>query len=192
MNIRTIGMAFFLLCLPTILASRDASRVDAVDIAVLKVVLNAQRHMSDDGFLVLSSTTEAPGPNADIGAADNSGAVGDLKRRAQIPTALPESLATGDVHLLNDREIQQALKDARPTSTKASSIHKGWESFYSAFPGSAGLLKISLPGYAATGDIAVVYTSFRCGRLCGTGQYFYLRKVGGTWQILVYLPVWVS
>jgi hypothetical protein len=191
MNIRTICMAFFLLWVPTVSASRNVSHVDDVDVAVLKAVLNAQRHISDDGFLVLSSTTEAPGPNADIGDADNSGAVDDLKHRAQIKTELPASLATGDVHLLNDREIQQALKDARP-STKASSIHKGWESFYSAFPGSAGLMKISLPGYTATGDIAVVYTSFRCGALCGTGQYFYLRKVGGSWQILVYFPAWVS
>lgn len=193
MNVRAVGCLLISLVLtPAVSASQNASNVNDVDLAVLKVVLNAEHRLPQDGFIVLSSTPAVPGSDADIGDADNSGAVDNLKQRSQIKTVFPSSLTSSGVHLLSDNEIQQATKRVPDASTKESLLHKGWESFYSAFPGSAGLMKISLPGYTAAGDIAVVYTSFRCGSLCGKGEYVYLHRVNGDWQILVRLPVWIS
>jgi hypothetical protein len=193
MNLRAVGcLLMSLVLMPAVSAGQHATNLNDVDLAVLKVVLDAERHASPDGFIVLSSTPAVPGSDADIGDADNSGAVDNLKHRSQIKTALPSSLTSNGVHLLSDHEIQQVTKRVPEAPSKESLLNKGWEPFYAAFPGSAGLMRISLPGYTAAGDIAVVYTNFECGKVCGKGEYVYLRRVNGDWQVLVRLRVWIS
>jgi hypothetical protein len=180
-----------LLLSPAALASQDDHGFTQVDFAVLKVVLDAEPR-TQDGFILLSSKPAIPGKNADIGDTDQSGAVDNLIQRSRTDVTFPPSLAKSGLRILSGPEIHDAVERASnpPAGGKPSS--EAWWRFHSAFPGSVGLMSVSLPGYTASGDIAVVYTSFQCGALCGNGEYIYLHRVKGRWQILVRLRVWVS
>lgn len=49
----------------------------------------------------------------------------------------------------------------------------------------------SLPTYTAGGD-ALVYGFYRCGRLCGKGWLFYLRKQASGWTVISRYMIWIS
>lgn len=49
----------------------------------------------------------------------------------------------------------------------------------------------SLPAYTPGGD-ALVYGFYRCGRLCGKGWLFYLRKQVTGWAVTSRYMIWIS
>ena len=51
---------------------------------------------------------------------------------------------------------------------------------------------ISFPLISIGGNRAVVYGSYVCGGLCGSGGIFYLGKINGKWSILEYERRWVA
>jgi hypothetical protein len=60
------------------------------------------------------------------------------------------------------------------------------------FPGAPGLIGFSHVGFNKHLDEAIVFRSYVCGGLCGAGTRFYLKKVGGYWQVVSSRTIWVS
>jgi hypothetical protein len=55
---------------------------------------------------------------------------------------------------------------------------------YTAVRAQVSYLRLSRVAFSASGDQALMYASFRCGTLCGRGEYFLLeRAASGDWRI---------
>jgi hypothetical protein len=93
---------------------------------------------------------------------------------------------------MQDDQTIRKFFDQTPGQAGKNPVQHNWERLYAAFPGATGWMSLSLPGYAITGDIAVVYVALYCGSLCGQGRYVYLQRIHGHWRVLVRVPVWVS
>jgi hypothetical protein len=52
------------------------------------------------------------------------------------------------------------------------------------FPGAPGLISFSHVGFDSTLREATVSTAFVCGRLCGTGSRYVLKKIRGHWEVV--------
>jgi len=74
----------------------------------------------------------------------------------------------------------------------ADGTRAGWDGFYQAFPGSSGILSLSLPGYSTNGNLAVVQVAYACGPLCGAGFYWVLEYVHGQWVVKERSSAWIS
>ncbi len=97
--------------------------------------------------------------------------------------------------------VSQAFHTELPrTFTAGDSVYfEGWpvgndsaKSFERFFPGASGLISFSHVGFDASLDQAIVFTSFVCGGLCGTGKVYVLRKRLGSWRVVSQWTVWVS
>ena len=51
---------------------------------------------------------------------------------------------------------------------------------------------ISFPLISTDGKKAIVYGSYICGGLCGSGGIFYLEKINGKWKMMEYERRWVA
>jgi len=185
-----VVFTFFALPCLSAQAGQTAEKFQREDAAVLRAALNS-RCQTKDGYVLLSSTTVAPGEADEMGEADESGAFSDLKRRNGSAASLPESLACNGARLHREQEIQRFfVRDSMSVSKE--SLDEAWKKLFEAFPGATGWTSVSIPGYSPEGDIAVVYVAYHCGALCGHGSYVYLRRANDQWKVLVRSPVWVS
>jgi hypothetical protein len=55
-----------------------------------------------------------------------------------------------------------------------------------------GTVSFSKVAFSRNKRKAAVYTSFICGRLCGTGQILFFEKVNGNWKFIKTWDMWVS
>jgi hypothetical protein len=99
-------------------------------------------------------------------------ALRDLMQRNTSPQPLPSGLGCGGVRIASRSAIDQA-------------IAKGWE---------GTRLTLSLPGYNASGDRAVVYKGMQCGNglRCGSGYFIELHKSNGSWVEENRIEAWFS
>jgi hypothetical protein len=56
---------------------------------------------------------------------------------------------------------------------------------------TAGTVRFSAPAYSADGH-ALLYGSYVCGGLCGTGWLFLLERRENSWQVVANESVWIS
>lgn len=90
--------------------------------------------------------------------------------------------------------------DLPRTFISGESVHfEGWPvekngppSFEKRFPGAGGITAFSRAGFNPALDEAVVFRSFFCGGLCGSGWRYFLKKRRGKWQITDQTMIWVS
>lgn len=54
-----------------------------------------------------------------------------------------------------------------------------------------GYTSFSLPGYSSDGH-ALVYVSYVCGGLCGTGWFYLLERSGPSWKVVASEMLWIS
>lgn len=55
-----------------------------------------------------------------------------------------------------------------------------------------GEVRFSKIAFSNEKNKAAIYTSFICGRLCGTGQILFFEKVNGIWKYIRTWEMWVS
>jgi len=190
--VKRIVAVFILFALPCLsVRAGPASRTfQEEDASVLQAALRSQCQ-TEDGYVLLSSTTVAPEKTDDMGEADESGAFADLKRRNGATASLPESVSCKGARLHREQDILRFF-DRAPIAAGKVSLNEAWKKLYESFPGATGWTSVSLPGYSAERDIAVVYVAHHCGSLCGQGQYLYLHRLGDQWKVLVRFPIWTS
>jgi hypothetical protein len=64
--------------------------------------------------------------------------------------------------------------------------------FEARFPNNFGFFVVSHIGMNLTKTEALLYMEHFCGGLCGSGDYFLMRKINGTWRVFERHGVWVS
>jgi len=73
-------------------------------------------------------------------------------------------------------DIEATLRSSKTSETF------GWDGFYKKFPDSGGYMMVSVVGFDAQKQRAIVYMAHSCGGLCGGGTYHFLEKSGGVWR----------
>jgi hypothetical protein len=67
----------------------------------------------------------------------------------------------------------------------------GWKLFYSRYPGSEGVIRLSRAAF--DGAQALVYLEFQCGPECGSGRLVQLsRDAAGAWQVDGGELIWIA
>jgi hypothetical protein len=74
----------------------------------------------------------------------------------------------------------------------APNHRNGLKDFGQTFPGASGIIYLSHIGFDSALGEAIIYTSFSCGALCGSGQLYILRKKQGRWEVTGNSIVWAS
>ena len=104
-------------------------------------------------------------------------------------TRLPRLLVRRDVlrdlHLRNRRAA--SLANYRPKSLHVEYTTEGMGS-----PLDGGIHALTLPGYSASHDAALVELSISTSGLSGGGELLYLRKVNGKWEVVAKQMTWIS
>jgi hypothetical protein len=179
MKIRVLPIAFILVAFGAGAQSSPAPREDsAVLSAVTHKLCDLAKANSASGYDVLPNTNEGatsdiwPGP----GSLDQY-AAHSLAKRNSTTHSLPSMYLCTSIRLV-----------------PAAWLHdfRGWAWFHAAFPGSASVLRLSLPGYSRNGNVAVVLVSTTSGPLASGGNYWILQKVHGKWVVVKQLLAWVS
>lgn len=66
----------------------------------------------------------------------------------------------------------------------------GWDEFHKENPKSFGIWNLSPVGYNAKGTEALVYVTYACGGLCGSGELFVVAKENGHWRVKNQIRLW--
>lgn len=69
-----------------------------------------------------------------------------------------------------------------PKILKPDTRNAGWEGFYERYPSAGGFYSFSAIGFNHRRTRAIVWMSYACGELCGTGTYHFFEKTSDTWR----------
>lgn len=180
--------------------SKASSAELKTDTAVLSAVVSLQCQGSDRGRVMLSSKPSAPDstkegpPPPTISNAQ----MADLMSRTAATDALPKGIECARVHMVTYARIKAAF-DVPAKHPMQFPVPSGVlipiganTGFKDAFPNIGILLRLSMPAYSPTKDIAIVYFSEDCGGLCAHGEYVVLRLVNGSWRVTKRVQAWTS
>lgn len=170
------------------------------DKAVLNAVVSLQCQGADRGKVMLSSkplvpdsTKEALPPHA-----ISNDQMADLISRTRGTEELPKGIACPRVHMVAYARIKAAF-DLPAKHPMEFPIPLGVlipiganTGFKDTFPDIKILLRLSMPAYSPTKDMAIVYFSEDCGGLCAHGEYVFLQLVNGSWRVTKRLQAWTS
>lgn len=121
---------------------------------------------------------------------------------ALVRSALPDlEDATVASYLLRNREsveLPVCPAFAAPVVTVdyavIEEIFRGgwWPDFYQRFPGSAGLVELSRPGFSDDGRQAFVYASLTSDGRAGEGLFLLYENDGGRWKLAGRTGAWIA
>ena len=86
--------------------------------------------------------------------------------------------------LVSDQDLQTVYTSAKPdvkTAILQTIIAKSY-----------GVVALSRVGFNLSHTRAVIYVELQYCGLCGGGQYYYLAKQNGTWQVISIAGTWIS
>jgi hypothetical protein len=69
---------------------------------------------------------------------------------------------------------------------------KAWHKFMTKHANTPGIIIVSRIGFNRDHDQAVVYSGMSCGPLCGQGEFTWLTKHNGVWDVESSNVVWIS
>ena len=143
-------------------------------------VLSEQSTPGMEGAEALESIIETYLPRfteLETGTAEN------FRLRNETAASLPADMELGPPYiLLTDSDFRQIF--ALNTS--------GWSMFYDRYPNSPGMTTVSRVGFNDDLTQALLYAATWSNWLAGSGQYYLLEKVDGTWQIIQQVMAWIS
>lgn len=120
-------------------------------------------------------TGRAVGP--DLWASFRAG----VARRGSLPHGLTLGVPLAGLTRLEEQEI-----------FASQDVEAGWQEFYRRFPGSAGLVEVSPPGFGAGGTQALVLGVRRSGSLDGAGVLMLFERRAGRWSLAARALLWIS
>ena len=88
---------------------------------------------------------------------------------------------SGSYLFVSEREIEDIFEG----------LH-GWDDFYKRYPGSQGIMVLSMVGFNNEKNQAIVSVGNQSNWLAGEGYYVFLVKEDGKWSIKGQLLEWVS
>jgi hypothetical protein len=157
-------------------STSEQSEDSSVLSAVTHKICDLAKANSTSGYDVLPNTNEGATTDVWPGSLDQH-AAHSLAERNSTTQSLPSMYLCSSIRLVPAAWLQN---------------FRGWAWFHAAFPGSASVLRLSLPGYSRNGDRAVVLVSTTSGALASGGFYWVLQKVHDKWVVVKQLPAWVS
>ena len=116
----------------------------------------------------------------------------------QLGSIAPEKLrkelaiANQQIHPLSLEGIPQTKVVSTRAIEQIFSNNGWWPDFYSKYPGTAGFARISIPVLTADKQQALIYISFHCDGLCGTGTLLLLERLGTGWRVTKEALLWIS
>ena len=107
-------------------------------------------------------------------------AITDYNRLSKSQWALQKLfLLKGKYELLSPDSLK-SIFEHRPSSYET--LNDNWKHFYKSYPGSGGVITLSVVGFNSDRTVAVVWAGVGCGSLCGEWQWHLLEKKDGTWK----------
>ncbi|WP_201313070.1 hypothetical protein [Dyella sp. EPa41] len=142
--------------------------------------------LSSRPFFPKVARTDLLNPFGDL----TSTLVPPLIQRTRDTRSLPEGITCGAIHRVDDQRIAKALTTRAPAppypvATGARLPIAPGSAFGETFPTASSLLRISMPAYSASGDVAMVYTYEQCGGDCIYENYFVARYIEGHWRVIL-------
>jgi hypothetical protein len=169
------------------------------DKAVLAAVVSLQCQGRDRGKVLLSSKPSAPdGKRKGSPSGVSDAQIADLISRTEATDALPKGIECRRVRMVPyarlkaafDRPAKQPMEFPVPGGVLIPiGANTG---FKDTFPDIGILLRLSMPVYSPTKDMAAVYFSEDCGGLCAHGEYVLLQHVNGAWRVIKRVQAWTS
>jgi hypothetical protein len=110
-----------------------------------------------------------------------------LFARNQERIQLPKLDTCDNLNRTDAREIDKYLENR-----SLGGMPERWMAFYKKYPNVESITWLSVPGYSADGNLAIVQVSGACDSLCGNGFFWILRKTTEQWQIERSIEGWSS
>ena len=157
--------------------------------AVYSAILNREYK---DRFIFIADRTspvyfgQTFGDNSISGLSDET--INDYDERNKTDEPLQNAFSK-DLHyaLLSNDEQKQTL-----TKTGRENYLKKYPEAVTEFPPSLGIITFSKIGFNGDRTQALVSVNDSCPALCGSGQFYFLRKQDGNWSIEGVKELWVS
>jgi hypothetical protein len=161
------------------LSGRVVAATPADDVAILTTI--AGELCTKGGYAILGSISHS-WPSGFVEHFDMDA---DLKRslidRNPHGTPLPDA----DYHCLR-------MVDTHDIYKVFTSEGDGWVLFRKKYSPARSTVGLTLPGYSADGNLAVVIVSSQCDWLCGGGELWELKRQGDHWLFTRRTNIWVS
>ena len=174
MNLRSfafLGALFVISC-----ATFRGHNID--DQEIMSLTLREICNNREPGVFVLSSATAGVNPAfvpEDLDQATRQ----SLVQRNRNGVGLPAADACREKFIvLSAKEIDDYFE-----APAKGGLQERWSAFYERYPDVNGIMTLSLPGYSAQGDAALLQVSGTCGPLCGNGSFWIFRKEFGRWRV---------
>lgn len=188
-----MGWLALMTCTDALASEKPEASPAKQDEEILRSVLALQCEESNPVEVVLSSRPYFPNMPRSVllnPFEDMTGTlVPQLIQRTRNTHSLPNGIACSGIHLTDEQRIAKALttrasppKYPVPTGSRLP-IAPG-SAFSETFPTASSLLRISMPAYSASGDVAMVYTYEQCGGDCIYESYFVARYMEGHWRVI--------
>jgi hypothetical protein len=120
-----------------------------------------------------------------VEASDN--VITEFLRVNRKPTVLklPTQLIRADLHykIVGSERLKQIFDKSKLSL---------WANFHREFPGATGVLAFSRAGFDERSGQALIFYSFSCGVLCGTGNLVLLQRDLTGWHVVNSVMVWIS
>jgi hypothetical protein len=165
------------------------------DATVLSVVASAFCSAYPVDYLNLNSSAAVPPGSLDDShgqALLESDDVRLFKERNKSGAMIPGDAKFACLHPTDSEKINEALGANRGNAATRPSRRADWAAFYKAFRGSKGVVSMSLPVYTNARQQATVYLSHTCGRLCGQGILYVLKRNDDSWLLIKTVSLWIS
>lgn len=108
----------------------------------------------------------------------------DFMIRDKRISSLEDHFQTSVLHQMLDRKTYKEFSD--------KGVAEYWKTFHEKFPGFQGIASLSAVGFDHDKTHALLYISYHCGGLCGMGQFAYLEKRAGKWNVVKVVRAWIS
>lgn len=112
---------------------------------------------------------------------------------AHLPSKLRQELllANKAAAVLADPNLP-GVRYARSSEVERILRDEFWDGFYSRYPGTAGMLRMSLAVVNEDRSKALIYFEHACGGLCGTGHLYLLDRTQSGWRKAGSWMLWIS
>ena len=194
--------SLLLILIPLVLASSTCfadDKIAGVEFRVYETVLSDPTYLKPNilllvfedhtsaGFVPESSGFRADqlkGIKTELGIED--ALFDEFVRKNEKPCQLPEKFRFGfdvDISTITPEQQKELFKE---------DLQQGWKSFYRKYPNSPGIITLSRVAFNEAQDTALVYVGIWCGRTCGFGTYYLLRKENNQWKQVKQYDAWIS
>lgn len=115
-----------------------------------------------------------------------------IRNTDAVEPRFPECSTTTGFVVVTESELGELILFPPPREEEDAEAD-GWEGFRTAFPDASGVYGFSLVGFNSTLNEALVWVTYSCGPLCGSGSLMLLERDGdGDWGVVKRQGLWIS